>query len=194
MILNNGDIILISAIDEIPRDSRVAELASLLTGDTKIVIFKQIMTKFFLNNISQVKANNTPWLDTVACTYGVVKGILPQGTMIGDLLSPDRRAWRMQAKSCGVPIPVLFPQADRIVRGVTQLRDGRSPNSASTRGALGFGAGAAEGTRARIARNRETSTGSARRPASKASHDSWKPARVRHAAPGTRSDPTAAPA
>lgn len=42
------------------------------------------------------------------------------------ILSPDRRAWRMQAKSCGVPIPVLFPQADRIVRGVTQLRDGRS--------------------------------------------------------------------
>ncbi|CAN2533672.1 hypothetical+protein [Methylocapsa aurea] len=88
MILNNGDIILISDIDEIPRDSRVAELASLLTGDTKIVIFEQIMTKFFLNNISQVKANNTPWLDTVACTYGVVKGILPQGAMIGDLFYP----------------------------------------------------------------------------------------------------------
>jgi hypothetical protein len=88
MNLSDDDIILISDIDEIPRASHVAQLPSLLTGDTKVVIFEQIMKKFFLNNMSQLKSNNVPWLGTVACTYGVLKNILPQGARIGDLLSP----------------------------------------------------------------------------------------------------------
>ncbi|PWB93765.1 hypothetical protein [Methylosinus sporium] len=83
MNLDDNDIILISDIDEIPRSECVQQLPDLL-AEADIVIFEQIMKKFFVNNASSTCANNLPWRGTVACRYGMLKGVTPQGARLGD--------------------------------------------------------------------------------------------------------------
>ncbi|WP_159727885.1 hypothetical protein [Methylosinus sp. Ce-a6] len=83
MDLDPNDIILISDIDEIPSASAVTKLRSLMPSK-RVVIFEQIMKKFFLNNASQRHANNVLWRGTVACLYGDLKAVTPQAVRLGD--------------------------------------------------------------------------------------------------------------
>jgi hypothetical protein len=90
----DDDIILISDIDEIPRAQSVAELPSLLER-YKIVVFEQLMKRFFLNNDSKFSDNNVGWLGTVACKFLWLKSVTPQSARIGDPFS--QRAARVSA-------------------------------------------------------------------------------------------------
>lgn len=83
MGLDDGDIILISDIDEIPRGEYVRQLPDMLDG-AEVVVFEQIMKKFFVNNASATCANNLSWRGTVACRYGRLKAVTPQGARLGD--------------------------------------------------------------------------------------------------------------
>jgi hypothetical protein len=85
--LSDDDIVLISDVDEIPSDTSVQEAIELL-DKFDIVIFEQKLKKYFLNNGSQVGSNNAPWLGTVACKFGWMRLILPQGARLGDPLRP----------------------------------------------------------------------------------------------------------
>ncbi|PWB94057.1 FkbM family methyltransferase [Methylosinus sporium] len=88
MGLGDDAIIIVSDIDEIPRPECVAELPALLDNPRNIAIFEMAMKKYFVNNNSNCHYNNTPWLGSVACRYGLLKFIMPQGARMGDPISP----------------------------------------------------------------------------------------------------------
>jgi hypothetical protein len=90
----DDDIILISDIDEIPRAQSIAALPPLLER-YKIIVFEQLMKKFFLNNESEFCDNNVGWLGTVACKFIWLKLVTPQSARMGDPFS--QRAARVSS-------------------------------------------------------------------------------------------------
>jgi SAM-dependent methyltransferase len=88
MGLPDDAIIMVSDIDEIPRAECVKQLPALLDNPRNIAIFDMVMKKYFVNNETIAHFNNLPWLGTVACRYGLLKNIMPQGARIGDPISP----------------------------------------------------------------------------------------------------------
>lgn len=87
MNLSDDDIVLISDIDEVPKADAVRQAIELL-GTKQIVIFEQMLKRYFLNNAVNSHQNNAPWLGTVCTTYGWLKHVSPQAARVGDPLSP----------------------------------------------------------------------------------------------------------